>query len=282
MKHLLTCCELPKCILEHEDALNDYDFVLYHQYLKDETYRNNYLNKRKTHPDRMMILDNSAYEFFVSGEKFIEEDFIRVIKELKPTYYIVPDVLMDLQKTFENFARWIEIISTIPDSQPYFVPQGRTYDEFITCSCAMGSIIGLKNLPKNFCIPFHNDFFLDRNQLDDIKIKRLIFGRRELTKDEEYAYGRMVLMDKLTSLYPDYTFHMLGSHNPIEIRYYDIFDNIISFDSGYPVKLAISGVKLGEEKEKPNVIIDDFYGTNLSDSVKELIIYNVNKMRDLI
>ena len=118
MKHLLTCCELPKCMLEHEDTLNDYDFVLYHQYLKDETYRNNYLNKRKTHPDRMMILDNSAYEFFVSGEKFIEEDFIRVIKELKPTYYIVPDVLMDYQKTFENFMHWIEIIPTIPDSQP--------------------------------------------------------------------------------------------------------------------------------------------------------------------
>ena len=109
-----------------------------------------------------------------------------------------------------------------------------------------------------------------------------MFGRKELTKDEEYAYGRMVLMDKLAPLYPDYTFHMLGSHNPIEIMYYDIFDNIISFDSGYPVKLAISGVKLGEEKEKPNVIIDDFYNADLSDQVKELIIYNVNKMRDLI
>lgn len=282
MKHLLTCCELPKCMLEYEDTLNDYDFVLYHQYLKDETYRNNYLNKRKTHPDRMMILDNSAYEFFVSGEKFIEEDFIRVIKELKPTYYIVPDVLMDYQKTFENFMRWIEIVPTISDSQPYFVPQGRTFDEFMDCAARMSSLIRFNNLPKNFCIPFHNDFFLDRNKLYSTKIKRLIFRRRELTKDEEYAYGRIVLMDKLTSLYPNYTFHMLGSHNPIEIMYYDIFDNIISFDSGYPVKLAISGIKLGEEKEKPNVIIDDFYGTNLSDSVKELIIYNVNEMRDLI
>ena len=57
---------------------------------------------------------------------------------------------------------------------------------------------------------------------------------------------------------------------------------LLSFDSGYPVKLAISGVKLGEEKEKPNVIIDDFYNTDLSDQVKELIIYNVTKMRDLI
>ena len=282
MKHLLTCCELPKCMLDYEDTLNDYDFVLYHQYLKDETYRNNYLNKRKTHPDRMMILDNSAYEFFVSGEKFVEEDFIRVIKELKPTYYIVPDVLMDYQNTFANFMRWIEIIPTIPDSQPYFVPQGMTFNEFMVCAHAMDSLVHFKNLPKNFCIPFHNDFFLDRNQLDDIKIKRLIFGRRELTKDEEYAYGRMVLMDKLTSLYSDYTFHMLGSHNPIEIKYYDIYDNIISFDSGYPVKLAISGVKLGEEKEKPNVIIDDFYGTDLSYHVKELIVHNICEMKYLI
>ena len=131
-------------------------------------------------------------------------------------------------------------------------------------------------------LPFHNDFFLDRNHLDDIKIKRLIFGRRELTKDEEYAYGRMILMDKLTSLYPDYTFHMLGSHNPIEIKYYDTFDNIISFDSGYPVKLAIAGVKLGEEKEKPNVIIDDFYGTDLSYHIKELIVHNICEMKYLI
>ena len=86
-------------------------------------------------------------------------------------------------------------------------------------------------------------------------------------------------MDKLTSLYPNYTFHMLGSHNPIEIKYYDIFDNIISFDSGYPVKLAISGIKLGEEKEKPNVIIDDFYNMDLSDHIKELIAHNICEMK---
>ena len=189
---------------------------------------------------------------------------------------------MDYQKTFENFMRWIEIVPTIPDSQPYFVPQGRIYNDFIDCAARMSSLIHSNNLPKNFCIPFHNDFFLDRNQLYNTKLKRLMFGRKELTKDEEYAYGRMVLMDKLAPLYPDYTFHMLGSHNPIEIKYYAIFDNIISFDSGYPVKLAISGVKLGEEREKPNIIIDDFYGVDLSYHVKELIIHNICEMKYLI
>ena len=32
-------CELPKCMLEDNNELNEYDFVLFHLYIKDAEYR---------------------------------------------------------------------------------------------------------------------------------------------------------------------------------------------------------------------------------------------------
>lgn len=52
-------------------------------------------------------------------------------------------------------------------------------------------------------------------------------------------------------------------------------------DTGYPVKCGIAGERLFEEKEKPNIIIDDFMSTDLSPITKNLIIDNVEKFRRL-
>lgn len=282
-----TCCELPKCMLDFEKALNDYDFVLYHQYLKDDKYRNHYLKTRVSDPERIMILDNSAYEFFVSGEKFVKDDFIRVIKELKPDYYIVPDVLMDKDKTLENFFEWLPIIDTIDCSVPYFVPQGRLVDEFVTCITKMYIEIDRLNkeghvIEKRFCIPFHNDFF--RDEICDYKrfsrfIRPDIKEEKDITVDERYAIGRMTLMDEMVRRFSDCKFHMLGSHNPREIRMYANMPEIESIDTGYPVKLAIEGVRYGEETSKPNIIIDDFYNQKLDHQIQALIADNIAKMK---
>jgi serine/threonine protein phosphatase PrpC len=34
----------------------------------NEIYREYYYKMRRVHPERLMILDNSAYEFFIKGE----------------------------------------------------------------------------------------------------------------------------------------------------------------------------------------------------------------------
>jgi uncharacterized protein (UPF0333 family) len=51
-------------------------------------------------------------------------------------------------------------------------------------------------------------------------------------------------------------------------------------DTGYPVKLAIVGQVLGNEKEKPNIIIDEFYEEELPTETKILIESNIKKMKE--
>ena len=79
--------ELPLTMLDRNVELNEYDFVLFHLYKAFPAYREYYKNLRKTHPDRTMILDNSAYEFFVKGEKLDLEEYANAVIDLCPVSY---------------------------------------------------------------------------------------------------------------------------------------------------------------------------------------------------
>ena len=94
--------ELPLCMLPFNNELNEYDFVLFHLYKTNQKYKNYYLEQRRLYPDRLMIFDNSAYEFYVKGEQLNLEEYFKAIMELKPDMYILPDVLMDSQKTVDG------------------------------------------------------------------------------------------------------------------------------------------------------------------------------------
>ena len=118
---MLSNSELPLCMIKDNDRINDYDFILYHLCLKYPFYKEFF--KRKS--TRLSILDNSAYEFFIKKETFDEDAFISIVEELNPSYYIVPDVLMDKTSTVENYDRW-KTKSIFVDSKPMLIPQGRT------------------------------------------------------------------------------------------------------------------------------------------------------------
>ena len=100
--------ELPNCMLEENLTLNEYDFVLFHLYESDERYRNFYKQMRIAHPDRLMIFDNSAYEYFVKGETLDMDKYVQAILDLKPNFYILPDVLRDKDKTIEGINTFVE------------------------------------------------------------------------------------------------------------------------------------------------------------------------------
>ena len=69
-----TNSELPITLLNsHNETLNDFDFVLLHLYVSDPGYRKYFDQMREQHPERMMIFDNSAYEFFVKGEELFHK-----------------------------------------------------------------------------------------------------------------------------------------------------------------------------------------------------------------
>lgn len=289
-----TNSELPIALLNRwNEKLNDFDFVLFHLYVSEPEYKKYFDQMRETHPERKMIFDNSAYEFFVKGEKLDLDKYAEAIIELNPDYYILPDTLMDKTKTVQdvlkfrvNQQRHIETLFEKmgePTPQPIAVVQGNTIDEFNTC------LFLLLNMGyTNIALPFHNSFFKEEfDECDgDIAYEFATAGYNICTEDVRYAMGRCMWMKNygLNILSPDgkprYTIlHFLGSHCPAEKKYLKTLfseNSQVSMDTGYPVKLAIEGGILGEEKAKPKTIIDDFMHDDFSLIEQKFIADNVN------
>jgi hypothetical protein len=125
-------------------------------------------------------------------------------------------------------------------------------------------------------IPFHNSFYREMEVSAQIAGKFMNeYGY--INSDIEYAMGRVefcVLAQDLLKRFKHV--HILGSHCPLEAKFYDYS----TMDTGYPVKLAIVGQVLGQEKEKPNIIIDVFYEEELPGETRVLIESNIKKMKE--
>jgi uncharacterized short protein YbdD (DUF466 family) len=300
-----TNSELPITLLNDcNEKLNDFDFVLFHLYTTEPEYKKYFDEMREKHPERRMIFDNSAYEFFVKGQELDLDAYEKAIIELNPDYYILPDTLMDKDKTVldvlkfkTNHQRNIEkYFSEIEDAdrvvgelfpQPIAVVQGNTVEEFNSCLTTLFNM-GYTNI----AIPFHNTFLKEEiDECDgDIAYEFATAGYNICTEDVRYAMGRCMWMKHwgLDILAPDgkpqYTLlHFLGSHCPAEKKYLKTLfskNSPVSMDTGYPVKLAIEGEVLGLEKAKPKTIIDDFMLEEFDLHTQRLIEYNVNIFRN--
>lgn len=288
-----TNCELPLCLMDKNNELNTYDFVLFHLYISNKEYREYFLNQRVEHPDRLMILDNSAYEFYVKGETLNLYDFYCAIVELKPDIYLLPDTLMNKQKTLEDTKSFhneygLNIVLKA-GSLPMAVLQGNTPEELIECLNEYREL-GIKNI----AVPFHNRFFFELGKEIDPFAKEAFdkwHGFRGITEDTCYAMGRIkFLHDYSKQIFGKREnighLHLLGSHDPFEKVIYnmwipDLQGLPITMDTGYPVKCGIKGVQIGMEVSKPDVIIDEFLEKELDESIKYRIEENVKIFRDL-
>lgn len=280
---MLINSELPLTMLSENHRLNEYDFVLFHLYKEYPEYREYYLKMRHDHPERLMILDNSAYEFFVKGGTLDYDEYFEAIVELRPDFYILPDVLMDKEETlargfgfYSNY--WLKIVKAFSfagqsSPKPLAVAQGNSADDLFDCLLKY-----YEDKIRNVAIPFHNSFF--KEEYDDrcANVFRSIFG--VVNDDHRYALGRIQFVKNAELLLKRFDHvHLLGSHCPLEKRFHPGL--IKTMDTGYPVKCAIEGYKLFEEPKKPDIIIDEFMTTELSDLQKSLIDWNINKFKSL-
>lgn len=293
-----TNSELPITLLnKYNEKLNDFDLVLFHLYISELEYKMYFDSMRERHPERRMILDNSAYEFFVKGEELDLNKYKEAIISLNPDYYILPDTLMNREKTIQDVLKFEknqrreieEYFKNIDEDapQPIAVVQGNTIDEFNRC------LVVLMNMGyTNIALPFHNSFFKEEfDECDgDIAYEFATAGYNVCTEDVRYAMGRCMWMKRygLNILSPNgsplYTMlHFLGSHCPAEKKYLKTLfspSSNVSMDTGYPVKCAIKGEILGLEKSKPNIIIDEFMLDEFSMPEQRLIEDNVNTFRN--
>lgn len=222
------------------DASTDYDFILHHL-LDNPAYRNWYKGSPRTRgalpggSTRMKILDNSAYEYFIRGEELDVEHFIKCIEDLQPDYYLLPDVLMDKEKTLEMVKDWPG--TTV--GTPIPVLQGNSIEDFRECLSLY------KSLGYNYiAIPFHNRFLWE------------LGGNPIMTDapdDLRYAVGRRILLSKLSKDLEGFSVHLLGTHHPIEFTELPRF--VKTIDTAYAVKQGVSGRGLYDQKA--HVLIDD-------------------------
>lgn len=259
------CCELPLQMMDENDNLNDYDFILFHL-LENESYKNHFLNS-----SRFKILDNSAYEFFVRGKKLDLEKFNNAIVEQNPNYFILPDVLMDVDETLKKTEVFLDDFWS-GTSEPIGVLQGNSLDDFFWCLDFYES----RNI-EAIGIPFHNTFFSEQNP-PEAQLQHLVNIYGKITKDHLYALGRYNIMVQLRPYLRKFKHvHLLGSHCPFEFGFYrgEMWSSLKTMDTGYPTKCGIQGIKIGTENSKPTIIIDDFLYINIDKTQREMISENI-------
>lgn len=276
--YIQTNCELPACLLERSEELNDYDFILFHLFQKDKTYRE-YFSKVMKEGKRMTIFDNSAYEFYRDGGFLDVSEFCEAVEEFNPTYFIVPDVLMDSVQTFGNFVCWKNIL---PGYKRMVVPQGRSFKEWLDCYRRMLEGGGFDYVG----IPFHNDFFLDLGTAVYLLAKRKNFRWND---DMAYAQGRCYLLqylNKFDLVDRSKKYHLLGSHWAEELNWIrkvneygdGKFNWISSIDTSFPISKGIAMRDL-TEGEKEKFCIDEYFHMDFDPEQIDKIVENIKEFR---
>ena len=119
--------ESPKSIFETVQQFTDYDYALVHLFEEDPEYFKLFDDAIKN--GREVILDNSIFEL---GNAFDSAAFAYWILKLKPTWYIVPDVLEDSVKTMASMDMWNSKYPGL-EIKKIGVVQGKTYNQIVEC-----------------------------------------------------------------------------------------------------------------------------------------------------
>lgn len=215
--------EAPKCIFERVQNFTDGDYALANVFETDKEYLEMF--KKAVAQGREVILDNGVYEL----DKAMNPDsFIRWINELHPTYYIIPDVLEDMENTCKNVKDWFDNqISKVShkDSKTIGVVQGVDYRSL--CDCYEYVAPKVDKVAISFNYSYYEQIVPHPNKL------------------EAWAIGRAIILQRMYRdgiLDPKKPLHLLGCSAIQEGILYKgtPLQNIIdSIDTSIPVSAGI-------------------------------------------
>lgn len=256
--------ECPLVILKESKLFNDYDYCLVHLTNENWKYKNYYTKSVKE--GRNVLLDNSIFEL---GEAFSIKKFVKKIQQLKPTQYIVPDVLDDGQNTVENFKKFNEYIKDKNISGIKIgVVQGRTYEEIKKCYKFMS-----ENADK-IAISFNMQYFLERRENSDLK---------------KFSNGRPELIKKLQD---EGLWNLNKPHHLLGCALYEEFrlnkelykkSSIESLDTSNPIVAGIMNLKydgINGLQEKPSIKLCELINCELTREQIRKILYNIIIFRE--
>lgn len=247
--------EAPISILHDIAAITDYDYCLVHLLEKYPTYKKYF----KTVNDREILLDNSIFEL---GVAFDTKKFVEAIEEIKPNFYIVPDVLENSLETMNSFTKFIKEYKNLPGLKIGAI-QGGSYQDIRDCYSYMSDVADY--IAISFDFTYYEWVGLGRTQLD-----RWCDGRQRLIEN--------LISDGIWNWKKPH--HLLGNSLMREMSWYtnnDIY-NIRSVDTSNPVMAGLKGMRyngnLGLQIKPEGKLADHIERVVTPDELR-LINYNV-------
>ena len=266
---MLVSHESPIGFLERSRNYNDYDYALVHLFETNPEYYS-FFKVSKT-LGREVLLDNSIFEL---GEAFDTKKFVKYIKELEPTYYVVPDVLEDSQKTMSSFHKFRLEYPDLPGLK-IGVVQGKTYQELVDCYRYMAK------MADYIAISFDYSWYDTVTQSSATPVS-------QYHTLEKQSRGRRRLINMLQEdMVWNYNkpHHLLGCSLASEFKHYTWDRSIRSLDTSNPVvagilnKRYLRGIGL---LDKPSVLLADLITAELNEEQEKDILYNVDEFKTLL
>lgn len=217
--------EAPKSIFKEVQKVTDGDYALVNLFDEDPEYYQLFVDALAD--GREVILDNGVFEL---GKAWDAEEFVKWIRKLQPTYYIVPDVLEDATGTVQSFFNFIERFPQLP-GKCIGVAQGKSYTDMIDCYKAI----------EPYCDMIAMSFDFSWFQNPACGVNRYI----------QAMIGRRVMLDMMVDecvINKNKPHHLLGVMLPQEVRYYthtgnrERFNWIYSIDTSNPVVHGLKGI----------------------------------------
>jgi hypothetical protein len=256
--------EIPKQLFPYHNLISDYPYILGHLLSLDKDYANFY--KRKLQESNFSILDNSAFEL---GKSINPKEYLELIKEYRPTHFILPDVLHDMKATIDATEEFNRIANAQVIGKldfkivPIGVLQGNSFQELFECfDYYITHTYGIKHI----AIPFDCIKNSDWHNIRAIFFKELI--KRQAGKA------------------PFVNIHFLGIENPSELLLYskEELSCIGSIDTSSPIINGWLGKRYtdyGIAGVKPKEKLADNLERHLIESQIEDIVFNVKKFKEL-
>lgn len=264
--------ESPISILKQSLKYNDYDYALVH--LCDQIPEYYDFFKTSVARGRHVLLDNSIFELGVS---FDPVKYAKFIEDLRPTEYIIPDVLEDFNKTCESLEIWLKNYKDLPGKR-IAVIQGKTYEELKQCLAYINSTKAVHKIG----ISFDYSYYLESTE--DQKDK--------FNKWERYCVGRNTLLQRLEhdlGLPRNVKYHLLGCSLPQEFKVAKLFgfmkNMFESVDTSSPVVHGIYKIKYDPKDglgEKNSMKLADLINEQVSVEQLEIIRYNTQIFRQFV
>ena len=253
--------ECPLSLLEESLRFNDYCYALVHLFEEYPEYFDFF--KRALLNNKEVILDNSLFEL---GEAYNDEGFAECVAELKPNYYIVPDVWENSEKTINKFDHWYKDLPGLKIG----VVQGNSWNSMLECYRYMSA------KADYIAVSFGLSYFNVTGEGNTV-LERRTSGRQrfitQLISEGVWNWNK--------------PHHLLGCNLAREFRFYinhNIF-NIRSVDTSNPIVAAIHNLQYNGDlglETKPETKLADLIETKLDNDQLQIMEYNVKMFKSIL